>query len=244
MSCRLDPTRLKPLRLLLLALALAVMSSAAAIGAEAPTESQPPKDAAELKAIEEKVKKVVAKVVPCTVAVRVGQVYGSGVIVSEEGYVMTAGHIVGKPGQDVVFIFANGKTAKGKTLGVYKTLDAGLMKITEKDKKWPFVERASSKDIKAGTWCVAAGHPLGYHPGRPPVVRTGRVVHADKNRIQTNCLLVRGDMGGPLVNLDGKLIGINSRIGPGVTMNFHVPVDVFARNWDRLVKAESWQTER
>ena len=67
-----------------------------------------PKDIGDLRAIEYKVQKVVARVLPCTVGVRIGNSQGSGVIVSEDGYVLTAGHVVEKPGQDVVFLFADG----------------------------------------------------------------------------------------------------------------------------------------
>ena len=72
-------------------------------------------------------------------AVRIGSSQGSGVLVSKDGYVLTAGHVVGKPGQEVSFIFEDGKTVKGKTLGLYKGADAGMMKITDKG-EWPFVE--------------------------------------------------------------------------------------------------------
>ncbi len=225
-----------------------------AIGMESPaTEQQPaaavevPKDVAGLKAIEEQVKKVVAKVLSCTVGVQVGSARGSGVIVTKDGYVMTAGHVVGKPGQKVTFFFADGKTAKGTTLGMHKTTDSGLMKITDKnitDKgEWPFVEMGKSADLKEGAWAVASGHPLGYQPGRPPVIRLGRILRVRDTVIQTDCPLVAGDSGGPLFDLNGKVIGINSRIGGSTSMNFHVAVDVYHEFWDRLVKSESWQAD-
>ncbi|MHB1038289.1 MAG: S1C family serine protease [Pirellulales bacterium] len=222
-------------------LMLAIVCPALVLGDVAPMQVPAPKDAAELSAIEAKVKQVVAKVLPSVVGVRVGNSQGSGVIVSEDGYVMTAGHVVGKPGQDVTFFFFDGKTAKGKTLGMFGTLDAGLLKITEEGKKWPFCEKGVSKDVKTGAWCVAVGHPLGYQEGRPPVVRVGRVLRVDEDVLQTDCPLVGGDSGGPLFDLDGKVVGINNRIGGPTDMNFHVPVDVFRANWDRLVKGDSWQ---
>jgi serine protease Do len=51
---------------------------------------------------------------------------------------------------------------------------------------------------------------------------------------------VGGDSGGPLFDLEGRVVGIHSRIGPTLNMNFHVPVDTFDETWDRLVKAEVW----
>ena len=53
------------------------------------------------------------------------------------------------------------------------------MKITDPG-KWPFVGLGHSHDVKCGMWCLALGHPLGYRPGRPPVVRVGRVLASSK----------------------------------------------------------------
>jgi len=200
----------------------------------------PPQNAAQLREIESQVRKVVAKVLPCVVGVQVRASRGSGIIVSEDGYVMTAGHVVEEPGLKVTFTFPDGSEAVGTTLGRYKTADAGLMKIDDEG-KWPFVEKGRSADLKPGTWCVAVGHPMGYQEERPPVVRVGRVLKLEEDLIQTDCLLVGGDSGGPLFDLEGKLIGINSRIGNSPTLNFHVPVDVFLDNWDRLVGSQSWE---
>jgi len=201
-----------------------------------------PKNVDQLQAIELQVRKLVAKVVSSTVAVQVGPGRASGVVVSRDGYVLTAGHVVGKPGQDVSFSFADGRTAKGKTLGVYQTADAGMMKITDKG-QWPFVEMGKSGELKAGAWCLALGHPLGFQPKRPPVLRIGRILMKEERVIQTDCPLVGGDSGGPLFDLKGNLIGINSRISGSTTMNYHVPIDIFRQHWDRLVKGESWRAD-
>ncbi|HYW79589.1 MAG TPA: trypsin-like peptidase domain-containing protein, partial [Thermoguttaceae bacterium] len=209
--------------------------------ADASRQVSPPQNAAQLAEIESQVRKVVAKVLPCVVGVQVGASRGSGVIVSEDGYVMTAGHVVEEPGLEVTFTFPDGSEAKGTTLGRHKTSDAGLMKIDDEG-KWPFVEKGRSDDLKPGAWCVAVGHPMGYQEERPPVVRVGRVLKSKGDVIQTDCLLVGGDSGGPLFDLEGKVIGINSRIGNSPTLNFHVPVDIFHENWDRLVNSEAWET--
>ena len=58
-----------------------------------------------------------------------------------------------KPDQNVTFTFADGKTAKGKTLGVHISADAGLMKITDSG-NWPFAEKGTSDHLRPGTWCV------------------------------------------------------------------------------------------
>jgi len=215
-----------------------------ALAAEGPNvaEAPGPKSLDELRAIERRVKDAAAKVLPCTVGVQVGHSAGSGVVVSEDGLVMTAGHMIEKPGQQVRFFFPDGKTAKGTTLGAYKTGDAGLAKIEEPG-KWPFAHRGSSAGLKAGAWCVAMGHPLGVRENRPPVLRVGRVLQLGDAVLQTDCSLVGGDSGGPLVDLDGKVIGINSRIGTAMEHNFHVPVDVYNDNWDRLLKGDVWESD-
>ena len=228
------PSALSPRKL---AVGLALLALLAGRAAAQPAS---PKTLDDLKAFEAKVRAVVAKVTPATVGVRIGQSSGSGVIVSEDGLVLTAGHVVGKPGQEVVFYFADGKTAKGKTLGLYGNADAGMMRITDAG-KYPFLERGKSAGLLPGTWALATGHPLGYQKDRPPVVRLGRVLRLSDNTIQTDCALVGGDSGGPLFDLDGRIIGIHSRIGMAMDINMHVPIDVFADNWDRLAKGEQWQ---
>lgn len=201
-----------------------------------------PKSLDDLLAIQHEVQSVVNAVLPATVGIRVESSQGSGVIVSSDGFVLTAGHVIGRPGLKASIILSDGMVVQAKTLGVYETADIGLLKI-DGDGPWPSVERGRSSELTAGTWCVAVGHPLGYQEGRPPVVRVGRVLRMQENQIQTDCPLVAGDSGGPLFNLQGKIVGINSRIGGSTDMNYHIPVDVFARNWGRLVNGDLWEDE-
>ncbi len=113
-----------------------------------------------------------------------------------------------------------------------------MLKITEAG-SWPFVAMRPAGPVPPGTWCVTLGHPLGLQPGRPPVVRVGRVLQMRDGMIQTDCPIVAGDSGGPMVDLDGKVMGINSRINvPQMNMNFHVPIDAFHQSWEQLVKGE------
>ena len=198
-----------------------------------------PQNVSDLKAMQEHLQKLSEKIIPCTVGVRVGPAQGSGVIISKDGYVLTAAHVVGKPNIDVTFVLPDGSTVKGKTLGMNRTIDAGLMKITE-EREWPFVEMGISKDLKEGQWCVATGHPGGYEKGRTPVVRFGRVLQNHDTVIMTDCTLVGGDSGGPLFDMQGRVIGINSRIAGPLNANMHVPVNTFRDTWDRLASAEAW----
>jgi serine protease Do len=230
---------------------LAIRLSQVAVGQETPTklEESPklaeifaggaPANIAELKAMQSHVQALSAKVLPATVGVRVGAAQGSGVIIDKEGHVLTAAHVCGKPGRDVVFVFPDGKSVKGKTLGVNTGIDAGLMKITEEG-DWPVVEMGEFDSIKTGQWVLATGHPGGYQKDRGVVVRLGRILSKRNSALSTDCTLVGGDSGGPLFDMDGRVIGIHSRIGGALTANIHVPIGTYRETWDRLVAAEEW----
>jgi serine protease Do len=172
----------------------------------------------------------------------VGRAQGSGVIVSEDGYVLTAAHVAGAPNRRVRVILPDGREVVGKSLGMNQGVDAGLIKITDAG-KWPHVEMGEIDTVDAGDWCVATGHPGGYREGRSPVLRLGRVIMVRDSVIQTDCTLVGGDSGGPLFDMDGRVIGINSRIGTSTNWNFHVPISSYRDDWDRLVAGEEFGTE-
>lgn len=190
--------------------------------------------------LESRITELVPRLLPSVVCVRVGTSQGSGVIVTEDGYVLTAGHVFTEPNQRAEFIFSDGKRAFGKTLGRNEELDAGLLKL-EGDGPWTFVPMGESNNLVPGAWVMTLGHPLGYTAGRPPVLRVGRVLRADRNLVRTDCPLVAGDSGGPLFDLEGRVVGIHSRISTATTLNFHVPVQVFRDGWDRLAKGEVWR---
>ncbi len=202
-----------------------------------------PENLDDLKAIEKHVQEILPKVLPCTVCLRVGGSSGSGVIISEDGLILTAGHVSGEPGRDITVVMPDGKTHKGKTLGGNGTIDSGLVKLTDEG-KWPFAEMGKASEMKKGDWCLVTGHPGGYRPGRSPVVRLGRILDINyrvpAKYICTDCTLVGGDSGGPLFDMHGRVIGIHSRIGESITANMHVPVDTYRETWDRLVKGERW----
>ncbi len=193
----------------------------------------------DLAKVEERVSAVVAKATPATVCVRAGGGSGSGVIISEDGYVLTAGHVAAEPDREVTLVFSDGKTVRGKTLGINVAIDAGLIKITDEG-KWPFVEMSDMQGLKEGSWVVAMGHPGGFDPERPMVTRLGRVYRVRSTVIQTDCTIIGGDSGGPLFDLDGKVVGIHSRISNRLYQNFHVPISMYASGWERLAAGEVW----
>lgn len=198
-----------------------------------------PESVADLKLIQSQVRKVVDRVTSATVAVRVSGAFGSAVIVSSDGLVLTAGHVVGKPGQEVEFIFPDNSRAKGETLGLFREIDSGMMRITDPG-PWPHVPMAKAGDVQVGQWVVAIGQPGGFDGTRTPPVRLGRVLIADDEVISTDCTLVGGDSGGPLLNMRGEVVGIHSRIGRRITENFHVPIATYHETRDRLIAGEEW----
>lgn len=198
-----------------------------------------PRSITELKELEKAVTTLLPKLLSATIAVQVGASQGSGIIIDKEGHVLTAAHVVGEPGKDAFFILPDGKRLKGKTLGANHDVDAGLMQITDKA-DLPYVDWGDSTALKTGQWCLSLGHPGGYQRGRNPVIRLGRVFTSRKTLIATDCTIMPGDSGGPLFDLEGRVVGIHSRIGGPLTANIHVPAAAFKDGWDRLVKGESW----
>ena len=199
-----------------------------------------PTGLADLKGMQSQIQGLTEQLTKCTVGVEVRNAQGSGVIISKDGYVLTAAHVAGEPNRDVTFFFSDGRKIAGKTLGLCRSIDAGLMKITEPGEH-SCAEMALAP-VKEGQWCLAMGHPGGYQTERGAVLRLGRVVWLnDRDKtITTNCTLVGGDSGGPLFDLEGHVIGINSRIGERLTANMHVQVSAYKENWDRLEKGEAW----
>jgi serine protease Do len=228
-------------------LLMLTLSGGAWIWAEPPPAAEPTLE--EFKERETRVKAVVDKVLPAVVAITsdtpVGT--GSGVIVSEDGLILTAAHVTdaitddGKR-KDVVVVFPDGRRAKGEVLGAHRTCDAAMVRIVDPAlKEWPFVPLGTSDEVAKGSWVVALGQPGGFEDDRSPPVRVGRVWGRDNfGAFFTDCTLIGGDSGGPLFDLDGRLIGIHSSIGGSLNVNRHVGIDNFHTDWPRLVKGEIW----
>lgn len=195
----------------------------------------------DLKRIESKTEELGRKAMPCTVALISAKTgaSGSGVIVQQDGLILTAAHVT-DGAERVEVVFPNGRQAKAKVLGSNFSKDIGMAQL-EGDGPWPFTTLGQSGDLKAGDWVVAMGHSEGYDPARTPPMRFGRVVSTGPgNYLTTDCTLIGGDSGGPLFDLDGRVIGINSSIGEGLDNNNHAGIDGFREDWDRLKAGESW----
>jgi serine protease Do len=200
----------------------------------------------DLRTIEARVKVIVAQVSPAVVSVSLrsggsGVISGSAVVISADGLVLTAAHVGGAPGRDVTFTFPDGRTAKGKTLGTNHDLDAGLMRITDAG-PWPFAPVGDLAAARLGDWVVALGHPGGFDAQRPVVARLGRIIMKTARTMQTDCIILSGDSGGPLFDSSGRVIGIHSSISTQAEDNFHVPITTFLETWTRLAGSENWGT--
>lgn len=198
-----------------------------------------PESIEELRTIEKRVRELTTRVSPAVVAVSVGGANGSAVVISKDGLVLTAAHVCESPNRAVNFRFPDGRTAKGITLGTNHEVDAGLMRITDAG-LWPYVSVGDLRLLEMGDWVVAVGHPGGFDPERPPVIRLGRVIRLGSSFLQTDCTIISGDSGGPLFDLHGRVVAIHSRISESTAGNFHVPIDAYEQDWTRLAAGENW----
>ncbi len=203
--------------------------------------AEPSRTLEDLAKLETKVKSVSVNVMPATVALLSDKTgaSGSGVITTAEGLILTAAHVV-QGADKMLVVFPDGKQVPGKVLGANYSKDIAMVQI-EGGEDWPHVEMGKSEPLKAGDWVIAMGHSAGFDANRPPPVRFGRVISLGPgNFLTTDCTLIGGDSGGPLFDLEGKIIGINSSIGLSLRNNNHAGIDGFRDDWDRMLEGQTW----
>ncbi|WP_162273901.1 S1C family serine protease [Mariniblastus fucicola] len=302
----------------------------------------------QLKAMQDHVASLYQRVEPAVVNIQSGMGQGSGVVVTSDGYILTAAHVISIPNRSAIITFPDGSRARAQTLGLFRGLDAGLLKIyamvpeasdpskdegkeeaevedadsndgdeeetpeadesddskmdsdknssdedssdedssdtdvpdeqeepesdsgdsesdDEEDKSdaegdseedtgpekvdrfavaddlpsFSYLEIGDSAELKLGQWVIAVGHPGGIDEDRGIVLRVGRINEIKREEdsvyVSTDCTLVGGDSGGPLIGMDGSVVGIHSRIGMQLRQNFHVPSNDFVDNWTALI---------
>ncbi len=228
---------------LLLALAargwalLPLAASPARAGGETPRTrpaetTEAPASLRELQALEARAVEAAGAALPAVVGVN----NSAGVVVSEDGLVLTAAHLGGLRGEKVTVRLSGGRTFAGKALGMCGIADAAMVRIHAQG-PFPFARLGRSAEVKPGQWCLMFGHRHPRDPGRAPLLRIGRIVERENGRLVSNCAGGQGDSGGPLFDLGGRLIGINSYGSPRMG---HVPVDFYTENWVRLLRGERW----
>jgi serine protease Do len=164
---------------------------------------------------------------------------GSGFIVSPDGVILTNAHVV--DGADQVTVKLTDKREfTAKVLGVDKTTDIAVLKIAARE--LPYVRIGDSKSTKVGEWVVAIGQPFGFEN----TVTAGIVSAKSRSLpgdsyvpfIQTDAAVNPGNSGGPLFNLKGEVIGVNSQIfsrsGGFQGLAFAVPIDIAMQVKDEI----------
>lgn len=174
---------------------------------------------------------------------RQGTSYGSGFIISSDGYVLTNHHVI-EGSSKVIVHLADRREIEAKVVGSDPSTDVAVLKINAKN--LPLLTVGDSKIVKPGQWVVAIGSPFGFDHsvtagiisalGRPSIDGSQRYVPF----IQTDVAINRGNSGGPLLNTKGEVIGINSQIfsnsGGYMGVSFAIPIQV-AMNAVEQIKA-------
>lgn len=195
----------------------------------------------DLRKIEAEVKKVVRDQTAATislVSLETGA-SGSGVIVSADGLILTAAHVV-DGNKEMTVLFPDGRQEKAKVLGANYNRDAAMAKLVNAG-PWPYAEVRNSSGLEVGDWLVAMGHPKGFDPTRRPPVRFGRVMAKGIfDFITTDCTLIGGDSGGPLFDLEGRVVGIHSHIAPDRRVNNHAGMSGYLASWDKMLAGKKW----
>jgi serine protease Do len=171
---------------------------------------------------------------------------GSGVIISEDGYIVTNNHVItneatGNVADEINVTMADRKTYKARVIGRDPSSDLAVLKID--GTKLPYLVYGNSDGIKLGQWVLAIGYPLTLDATVTAgiVSATGRTININSRQtrrgdtpvesfIQTDAAVNQGNSGGALVNTDGTLIGINSAIlaptGTYAGYSFAIPVNI------------------
>lgn len=162
------------------------------------------------------------------------QAGGSGVIISPNGEILTNHHVIeGMQGGEATLEVktADGRTYKATVLGKDKELDIALIKIDATH--LPFASLGDSDAMRIGEWVVAIGNPFGLeHTVTQGIIsaRGRKLTGGLESFLQTDAAINRGNSGGPLLNLKGEVIGINTAINPqGQNLGFSVPINMVKR---------------
>lgn len=166
-------------------------------------------------------------------------VEGSGFVVSSDGYILTNNHLVGET-EEVHVQLDDRRSVKARVIGADPETDVAVIKIDATD--LPYVEMGDSDALEVGEWVIAIGNPFGLsHTVTAGIVsakgRTRIGVADFEDFIQTDAAINFGNSGGPLLNLDGKAVGINTAIiGPGgnIGIGLAIPMNMARMVYEQL----------
>jgi len=172
---------------------------------------------------------------------------GSGAIISEDGYIVTNNHVI-DGADEITVTLSNKRSFKAKIVGADPSSDIAVLKIEAKG--LPFMLYGNSDEVKVGQWALAIGYPLNLEAtvtagiisakGRTLEINRRQSATQVESFIQTDAAVNPGNSGGPLVNTNGKLIGINSAIasptGAYAGYSFTIPVNIVKKIIADLMK--------
>ncbi len=176
---------------------------------------------------------------------------GSGVIISKDGYIVTNNHVVDFADEFEVTL-SDGRKYNAKLIGKEPSADLAVIKIDAED--LPAVEYGNSDNVEVGQWVLAIGNPFGYLTSTATagiVSAKGRdlgIIKGDRaieQFIQTDAVINPGNSGGALLDVDGKLIGVNTAIATHTGYyngySFAIPVNLMRAIVDDIIKYGSYQ---
>ena len=167
---------------------------------------------------------------------------GSGVVIREEGFILTNGHVV-EGAEKIKVRFKDGTDFDAEVQGVDEQSDIAVLKLDTKGRKLPAARFGDSEKLKVGEFAIAIGAPFEFDYS----VTFGHVSAKDRTRvindpamdqafIQTDANINPGNSGGPLVNIFGEVIGINTLIrGIGTGIGFAIPINLAREISDKLI---------
>lgn len=177
---------------------------------------------------------------------------GTGIIVSENGYIVTNEHVSGEKYNTCYVTLENGKTYNATVLWSDSSLDLSIIKINMKSLSYATL--GDSNNIKIGQSVYAIGNPIGFEFQR--TVTSGIISAKDRtikfeedgqeiymsDLIQTDAVINPGNSGGPLINTSGQVIGINTiKINSADGMGFAVPINVIKPIIDKYIKNDNFE---
>ncbi len=163
--------------------------------------------------------------------------WGSGFIISEDGYIVTNNHVIDKA-KKIVVTLNDGRKFNAKVIGKDPEIDIALIKIDAKNLK--YVPLGDSDKVKVGEWVIAIGNPLMYdHTVTAGIIsaKGRRLSSGLESFLQTDAAINFGNSGGPLVNMAGEVIGVNTAISAqGQNIGFAVPINMVKESLSDLKK--------
>ncbi|WP_300375915.1 Do family serine endopeptidase [Henriciella sp.] len=157
---------------------------------------------------------------------------GSGFLISADGTVVTNNHVI-ENADEINVVFNSGRTLKAELVGTDPETDVAVLRVTSDD-PLPYVEFADSDGAEVGDWVMAIGNPFGFGGSVSAGIISARNRDIQSGRyddfIQTDAAINRGNSGGPLFNLNGEVIGVNTAIisptGGSVGLGFSIPANL------------------